>query len=158
MLLKQGNIYFLIICLSSMPLCGIASAETTEWQREININEETIINEGDLIKVKPGATIRFINSKSKLNIMGQLSISGNDKKPVTLVIPNLLNKLTATSIQEKTLLRSDGNLAELEIYPYRVDTKEVVDELRAFRYQYAFVWTVLMGICFYLVLNRSTYW
>ncbi len=42
--------------------------------------------------------------------------------------------------------------------PLRVETEEIVDELEAFRKQYAFVWVVLMGIQIYLVLNRTTYW
>ena len=92
------------------------------------------------------------------NVHERLTLKGSENDPVTIVIPNPLSEYTITSIHDKTMIKTDKNLKELEIYPYTVDTQEGLEELRAFRYQYLFVWTVLMGICFYLVWNRAAYW
>jgi hypothetical protein len=154
MRLKPALINFLIVCLVSVPLYGTAAADATEW----SIEEVTTIGEGKIIQVAPGSSIRFKDSKSKLNIFGELRVKGSRKNPSIITMPNPLNRLTAIRVEERTLLRSNAHLKELEIYPYSIETDEALEELRAFRYQYAFVWTVLMGICFYLVINRSTYW
>lgn len=138
----------------SVPLYGTASADATKW----SIEEETTIEGGKIIKLPPGSIIRFKDSKSKLNIFGQLEVKGSKKNPSIIIIPNPLNQLAATRVEEKTLLKPNAHFKELEIYPYEVETKEIIDELQAFRYQYAFIWTVLMGICFYLVMNSTTYW
>lgn len=156
--LKKYLIFTLIISLSCLPLCQNSSANTTKWRNEITIDQETIIGPENVIEVNPGARIRLHNGKSKLKIRGTFFVSGTDKKPVTIILPNLVNQLTTRTIDKTTILKTDKNLKELEIYPYSVETEEALDELRAFRYQYAFVWTVLMGICFYLVVNRSSYW
>jgi hypothetical protein len=151
-------IYFLILCISTIPFCGNASAQIIEWDKEISIDNKTLIDTESIVKVKPGTKINFIGFKSRLNIMGHFLVSGSEKNPAVISIPNLVAKSSPTSIRKKAILKFSENLKELEIYPYSADTKEIVDELRAFRYQYAFVWTVLMGICFYLVLNRTIYW
>jgi hypothetical protein len=151
-------ILIIILCLIGTPFCQTVYAETLEWKETVAIEDQTNIAEGDLLKVKAGTQIKLTNLKSKLNIMGELRVNGSEKKPATIVIPNLLNNASTTSIQEKSLIITNSNLKELEIHPYSVDTGEIVDELKAFRKQYAFVWVVLMGIQIYLVLNRTTYW
>jgi len=141
-----------MVCLTSK-----ASAQT-KWPKYVDLEQETTIEQNKTINVMPGSEIKFSNTKSKLNVLGQLNIKGSEKQPVTIIIPNAVKQASPILIQDKTLLETDDKLKELEIYPYQVDTDEIVEELRAFRYQYAFVWTVLMGICFYLVLNRTEYW
>ena len=150
--------FLLIFCLIGLSFCQNVSAETIEWQEEVAIDSKQVINKDNLVKVKPGTKVKFTNLEGELNILGELSASGNDKNPVTITIPNLLSKSSATSIQDQVIIKTSKNLKELEIHPYSVETKEIVDELEAFRKQYAFVWVVLMGIQIYLVLNRSTYW
>lgn len=156
--MRKYVVYLIITSLISLPYCQITEAKTVEWQDNVFIQEETTISQDNQVKVKPGTVIKLANSKSRLNIMGSLSIQGSEQNPAMIVIPNLLSKTKPTLIKDASLLTLNGNLKELEVHPYNVETKEIVDELKAFRYQYAFVWTVLMGICFYLVLNRTEYW
>jgi hypothetical protein len=156
--MRRYFVLFLIICLVATPFCRRVSAETMEWQDKVLIRDETTITEKDQIKVKPGTKISFSGIKAKLNIRGQFSVQGNEKNPVTISIPNPLYQARPISFQEQTIIKTNQNLKELEIHPYRVETEEIVDELAAFRKQYAFVWVVLMGIQIYLVLNSSTYW
>ncbi|MBU1026672.1 MAG: hypothetical protein KKA31_02965 [Candidatus Margulisbacteria bacterium] len=155
--LRNLIIYLLVVSLPMVCLTSKASAQT-KWPKYVDLEQETTIEQNKTINVMPGSEIKFSNTKSKLNVLGQLNIKGSEKQPVTIIIPNAVKQASPILIQDKTLLETDDKLKELEIYPYQVDTDEIVEELRAFRYQYAFVWTVLMGICFYLVLNRTEYW
>jgi hypothetical protein len=123
-------IHILILSLLTVPFCNISQART----------------------------IRLDKDQSMLNISERLVLKGTENDPVTIIIPNPVNDYIITSIHDRTMIKTDKNLKELEIYPYKVDTEEGLEELRAFRYQYLFVWSVLMGICFYLVLNRTAYW
>ncbi|MBU0672968.1 MAG: hypothetical protein KJ732_08085 [Candidatus Margulisbacteria bacterium] len=91
-------------------------------------------------------------------IVSPFSVQGTNDEPVVIRIPNPLRNCSVITVPDKTIIKTNENLKELEIYPYSVETKEITDELEAFRTQYAFVWVVLMGIQIYLVLNRSTYW
>lgn len=156
--MRKFLIYTIITCLLGTGFCRTAAAETTLWENKVNIDQEMTISSQDHVKVKPGTHINLSGSRGRLNIQGQLSAGGSEDKPVIITIPNMIHGTTPTSFQASTLLRTNKNLKELEIHPYSVETKEIVDELAAFRKQYAFVWAVLMGIQIYLVLNRSTYW
>lgn len=146
----------LVVVLSVTILCGPIGAQPVNWPNESVIDHERLIPSDETVNVAPGSTIRF--SDHQLKILGQLVVQGRGDAPTAIIIPNLLNLTTAEVINRPVNLKLSSNLKELEIYPYSVDTKEIVDELRAFRYQYALVWTVLMAINFYLVLNKSKYW
>ncbi len=155
--LRNLIVYLLVVSLPLVCLSSKVSAQT-KWPRYVDLEQETTIEQNKTINVLPGSEIKFLNTKSKLNVLGRLNIKGSEEKPVTIIIPNAVKQATPVLIKDKTILETDDRLKELEIYPYQVDTDEIIDELRAFRYQYAFVWTVLMGVCFYLVLNRTEYW
>ncbi|MBU0686327.1 MAG: hypothetical protein KKB81_00540 [Candidatus Margulisbacteria bacterium] len=148
----------LIICMALLPFTYEVSAKTVEWEKEVSITDETVIVEKNEVRVKPGTQVKFTGGKSKLEVKGRLLVSGSEDNPAVIIIPNLLNGTTPTPIRQLTVLKLNNNIKELEIYPYDVETDKVIEELQAFRWQYAFVWTVLMGVCFYLVLNKSTYW
>ncbi|NQT30335.1 MAG: hypothetical protein HQ596_07165 [Candidatus Saganbacteria bacterium] len=151
-------IYFIILSLALMPLCTGAFAKTTTWDGKVSIKNETSINEGDTVNVMPQTTINFENENAKLLISGNLIIEGSENNPATIVIPNFISGITPTPIHQKTILELNEGLQTLEIFPYTVDTQEIKDELKAFRIQYAIVWTTLMVVNFYLVLNRTAYW
>jgi|GEM_PF-3185432 len=151
-------IYFLVLCLTLIPFCQTAFAKNIQWQDEVNIDNELIIVKNDSIRIEPGTNIYLTNIKSKLNINGSLIAQGNDRNPVAIIIPNLLHQTSSASLKGSTIIETNNNLKELEIYPYNVDTEEGIEELKAFRRQYAFVWLFLMGVQIYLVLNRTAYW
>jgi hypothetical protein len=148
----------LIICLSVTLTARPSGAKSMQQGKDVVIEKQVVIEANESIELKPGTKLIFPTPDSKLTIKGKLKISGTEKEPSIIVIPNLLTGTDPIPVRQETLLKLDPNLRELEIYPYQVDTDEVVDELRAFRYQYAFVWTVLMAINFYLVMNKTEYW
>ena len=131
--MRTDLIAIIIVCLVGTPFCSTAGADT----------------------LKPGTRLELTQ---KMEIRDQLVIRGSEDKPAVILIPNPLRNAKATVVRGPVLLKTNPELKELEIQPYRVDTDEIVDELEAFRQQYAFVWVVLMGIQIYLVLNRTTYW
>ncbi|MFC1540688.1 hypothetical protein ACFL4J_01465 [Candidatus Margulisiibacteriota bacterium] len=155
----RGYLICLIIAsLIGTPFCRAAFAENVDWDKQVAIGHETTIAPANLVRVKPGTKINISGTRGKLIIQGQLSVQGSQADPVTITIPNLLYGARPVSFKDQTVIRTNQDLKELEIHPYSVETEEIVDELEAFRKQYAFVWVVLMGIQIYLVLNRSTYW
>jgi hypothetical protein len=152
--MRKYLVCLLIVSLITVP----AFARSTPWKGSLSVSEETVIPKGRTVRAYPGTRILFSSSQGKINVRGKLLASGEENNPVVFVIPNFASTANAVSIHDKTVLKMNAHTKELEIYPYDVETEEIIDELRAFRYQYAFVWTVLMGVCFYLVLNKSTYW
>lgn len=131
--MRTKMIAIIIVCLVGTPFFSAAGADT----------------------IQPGTRLELTE---KLEIKDQLVVKGSEADPAVISIPNPLRNAASTIVRGPVLLKTGPELKELEIQPYSVETEEIVDELEAFRQQYAFVWVVLMGIQIYLVLNRTTYW
>jgi hypothetical protein len=142
----------MIFCLIITPFYQTVGAKT------VTLRVEDLDLGDTAIELEPGDSIKLDASQKELNIPGQLHARGNDKAPVIISIANPLSRADILSIPAETVIKRNRGLKELEIQPYRVETKEIVEELEAFRRQYAFVWVVLMGIQIYLVMNRTQYW
>lgn len=86
-----------------------------------------------------------------------LEIRGSLDHPVVLIpfdAKTEVSSLEPWLISKKTIIYT-GNAETLEVQPYNIDSTALKDEIVAFRHQYAILWIVLMGISFYLFINRN---
>lgn len=117
------------------------------WEGEIKVEGDVVVPEGMELEIRPG-TVLFYEHKDKMNY------GREEDLPEIVVYGALKIGERSNGSGQFELIPLDSKTRIIKISPYEVDTKSLRDEFRAFKVQYAVIWTLLGAALIYTVASR----